>query len=215
MSKVTLTIDNGPHTVETPKVLAVLTERQVSAHFFVVGRQAAKPGNLAILEEILSRGHVVGNHTWSHRIPFGENKDPNAVAEEVVRAQELLEPYTGKVKMFRPFGGGGRLDACLFSPALVTHLCEQKYNCALWNNVPRDWEDLDGWVDTAMDNISSDAWSVVVVHDYLVGNAQRIGAFIDAAREAGHEFVPDISPQCLPIVDGVVMQDLSAWTTAN
>lgn len=215
MSKITLTIDNGPHAEETPKVLSVLAQRDIKAHFFVVGAQADKPGSLGILEQIICQGHVVGNHTWSHRIPFGDNRDPNAVADEVIRAEQLLAPYMGDTKLFRPFGGGGRLDACLFSPSLITYLCEQKYTCALWDNVPRDWEDLDGWVETALANITPDSWSVVVVHDYLVGNGLRIGNFIDAARQAGHEFVSEISPQCLPIVDGVVMQDLSAWTTVS
>ena len=213
MSKITLTIDNGPHAEETPRVLAVLSDRQVSAHFFVVGKQASR--NLALLDDIKSAGHIVGNHTWSHRIPFGDNKSTTAVAEEVVRTTELLAPYLGTPKMFRPFGGGGRLDPCLFSPALITHLCEQEYTCALWNNVPRDWENLSGWVDTALANIEPDVWNVLVVHDYLIGNAGYIGVFIDAARAAGHEFVDDISADCLPIVQGEVVQDLAPWTTLD
>jgi peptidoglycan/xylan/chitin deacetylase (PgdA/CDA1 family) len=215
MANITLTIDNGPHRHETRRVLSVLADRQVHAHFFVVGSQASKPGGLDILDDIKSDGHVVGNHTWSHQIPFGDNISEDAVQEEVARTSALLAPYLSAAKKFRPFGGGGRLDPCLFSPALITHLCEEEYTCVLWNNVPRDWENLEGWVATALANIQLETWSVVVVHDYIEGNAKYIGAFIDAARAAGHEFVDEISPQCLPIVDGVVVQDLAPWTTVR
>jgi len=215
MSKITLTIDNGPHKRETQRVLAVLADKQVHAHFFVVGKQACQPGGLEVLDDVKAAGHVIGNHTWSHEIPFGENGSTDAVAEEVVRTSELLAPYLGSPKLFRPFGGGGRLDPCLFSPALINHLCAEEYTCALWNNVPRDWENLDGWVDTALENIPPDGWSVVVVHDYLEGNAKSVGAFIDAARSAGHEFVEEIAPECLPIVAGKVVQDLTPWTTPS
>jgi peptidoglycan/xylan/chitin deacetylase (PgdA/CDA1 family) len=213
LSKITLTIDNGPHPEVTPQVLRVLADQQVCAHFFVVGAHANRPGHLAILDDIAAAGHPIGNHTWSHRIPFGDNTSPGAIDDEVVRTSELLAPYLGSPRLFRPFGGGGRLDPCLFSTALVTHLCEENYTCALWNNVPRDWQDIDGWVDTALRNVQDTAWSVVVVHDYLPGNAQKIDEFIDTARSSGHEFVEDIAPQCLPIVGGTIVHDVASLTT--
>jgi peptidoglycan/xylan/chitin deacetylase (PgdA/CDA1 family) len=213
MARITLTIDNGPHPTETPDVLSVLAEREVPAYFFIVGAAAAKPGGLDILDQIAAGGHVIGNHTWSHRIPFGDNPDPNAVAEEVERTADLLKPWTADPPLFRPFGGGGRLDPCLFSPALIDHLVTNGYTCALWNNVPRDWEDPDGWVNTALTTAGSQAWSVVVVHDYLVGAAPGVSQFIDRARKLGHEFTGELAETCTPIVAGAVKADLAPLTT--
>lgn len=213
MSRITLTIDNGPHPEVTPQVLQVLKRHQLRAHFFIVGAMANRAGGLELLDRIAADGHKLGNHTWSHRIPFGENDAPGAISEEVVRTTRLLAPYLDTPRLFRPFGGGGRLDPCLFSPALIAHLCAQKYTCALWNNVPGDWLDMDGWVATALENVQSVDWSVIVVHDNLPGNASHIDEFITAARNAGHEFVDDISPDCLPIVNGEVLHDLTGLTT--
>ncbi len=212
MSRITLTIDNGPHPKVTPQVLQVLADKGVKAYFFVVGRQAERFP--ALLDDTVAAGHVIGNHTWSHQTPFGENTDLDAVDKEVIRTREILKDYMTSPPLFRPFGGGGRLDACLFSPALIDHLCTEGYTCVLWNNVPRDWEDMDGWVETALTTAAEQPESVLVVHDILPGNAARVAQFIDEARAAGHTFVDEIASECLPIVGGEVRQDLAAWTTA-
>jgi len=108
--------------------------------------------------------------------------------------------------------GGGRLDSNLFSEELIEHLCREGYTCALWNLVPRDWENLSGWGDRALAEMVGREWSVVVVHDVLRGNAEQISTFIDRARDQGHEFVHEIAPECLPIVAGRVTGDLAPLT---
>jgi len=213
MARITLTIDNGPHPEVTPQVLDVLRERSVTAQFFIVGQQAAKPGRMELLDRIRQDGHGIGNHTWSHALPFGENPDPHAVADEIERTSRLLHEYLSVPPMFRPFGRGGRLDRCLFSPALIDHLIAARYTCVLWNAVPEDWRDPEGWVDTALAQVARQDWSVVVVHDSLRGNAPRIADFIERARARGDEFVEAVAPDCLPIVAGEVRADLSEYVS--
>jgi peptidoglycan/xylan/chitin deacetylase (PgdA/CDA1 family) len=215
MGKVTLTIDNGPHPDVTPEVLQVLADKNVPAHFFVVGAQVSKPGGRDLLERIAKAGHTIGNHTWSHTVRFGENAAATAIQDEVARTAELIAPYVGSPPLFRPVGGGGRLDSNLFSRELIDYLCTAQYTCALWNVVPRDWEDLEGWANRAIAEIKLHPWSVVVVHDVIRRNAAQIDTFIDRARDAGHEFVREISPECLPIVAGEVTQDLSTFTSVG
>ena len=62
--KVTLTFDDGPDPEVTPKVLDVLDIYGVKAYFFVTGSKAEKHPELIRL--IVSRGHTVGNHTYTH-----------------------------------------------------------------------------------------------------------------------------------------------------
>jgi peptidoglycan/xylan/chitin deacetylase (PgdA/CDA1 family) len=58
-----LTFDDGP-SKRTPQLLAVLKENEVTATFFVIGTLAKKyPG---MLKDIVSDGHVVGVHSWTH-----------------------------------------------------------------------------------------------------------------------------------------------------
>ena len=212
MGKISLTIDNAPDPIVTPEVLDVLAEKSVTATFFLVGERVADAGGSALVERIAAAGHRIGNHSWSHDVQFGTKPTDAAVREEVARTAELLAPWREDPPLFRPPGGGGRLDNRLLSAALIGHLCEEGYTCALWNVVPRDWEDLDGWVDRALDEVARHDWSVVGVHDTVPGNAARISEFVDRARAAGHRFVADLSPDCLPIVAGVVVRDLSPLT---
>lgn len=212
MGKISLTIDNGPHPTVTPEVLEVLAEKAVTATFFLIGQEAARPGGLELVERITRAGHPIGNHTWSHEVQFGLNPPATAIADEVARTEELLAPYAGKPPLFRPAGGGGRLDSSLFSTELIKHLCREGYTCALWNVVPRDWENPRGWVDRALAEADALTWSVVVVHDVIAGNAEQVATFIDRARNAGHEFVADIAPECLPIVGGKITTDLAPLT---
>ncbi len=215
MGKISLTIDNGPDPDVTPEVLDVLAARSVTATFFLIGERVAEPEGAALVERIARAGHRIGNHSWSHDVRFGDVPTATAVRDEVIRTAGLLAPWSGEPPLFRPPGGGGHLDGRLLSEALIDHLRDEGYTCALWNVVPRDWEDLDGWVDRALAEVDRQDWCVVVVHDTIPGNAARIASFIDRARAAGHEFVAELSPECLPIVAGVVVQDLSPFTTTS
>ena len=212
MARITLTLDNGPHRTYTPAILDVLARRAVPACFFVVGFQVEKPGATAVLDAIRAAGHTIGNHTYSHDVPFGRNRDPDAVTREVVRTSELLAGYLTDPPLFRPFGDGGQLDSRVFSKALIDHLIDGGYTCVLWNCVPRDWERPHSWVETALTEAANLDWATVVVHDVMRDNPEQIDRFIDLARQQGHEFVPDLDPTCLPIVAGRQQQDLSHLT---
>ena len=60
-----LTFDDGPHQESTPFILNVLKEEQVKATFFLVGEQMEKHPKL--LNQIISEGHIVANHSYSHK----------------------------------------------------------------------------------------------------------------------------------------------------
>lgn len=212
MARINLTIDNGPHPANTPRVLDVLAAHAVPATFFVVGTEAAKPGGLDLLEQIATAGHRIGNHTWNHRVPFGLNDSATAIADEVVRTSDLLAPFLGSPPLFRPFGGGGNLDSSLLSAALIEYLCENGYTCVLWNLVPRDWEDPTGWVDRALADIQENDETVLVVHDFVAGAATQIDRFIREAQAVGHTFTIEPAADCLPVVAGKIQFDLSRYT---
>ena len=66
MRTVALTFDDGPAEF-TSQVLDILREKQVRATFFVVGEMVAQRPD--VLRAIVDSGHLIGNHTWSHRTP--------------------------------------------------------------------------------------------------------------------------------------------------
>ncbi|MGB0432093.1 MAG: polysaccharide deacetylase family protein [Bacteroidia bacterium] len=60
-----LTFDDGPTPEVTPWVLDLLKEKNVKATFFCVGQNVQKHPEL--YQRVLSEGHAVGNHTYSHK----------------------------------------------------------------------------------------------------------------------------------------------------
>ena len=61
--KIALTFDDGPHPVNTPKILEVLERFKVPATFFLIGKHVQN--NLNLARETVQAGHEVGNHTFT------------------------------------------------------------------------------------------------------------------------------------------------------
>lgn len=61
---VALTFDDGPDPEVTPLLLALLERYDARATFFCIGERAARYPEL--VQEIVARGHTIGNHTMHH-----------------------------------------------------------------------------------------------------------------------------------------------------
>jgi peptidoglycan/xylan/chitin deacetylase (PgdA/CDA1 family) len=211
--EVTLTFDNGPEPEVTPLVLDVLARRKISATFFVLGRKLATLEGRKLAERAHAEGHWLGNHTWSHTRPFGMTRDPKAPEAEIGRTQTELGPLAHPRRYFRPFGEGGRLDRRLLSPAAVDFLVGGGFTCVLWNAVPRDWEDPDGWIERALDQVRARTWSLLVLHDLPTGAMRHLDRFIEAVTAEGR-FRQDFPADCVPILDGRIVRPLEDFVTA-
>ena len=88
---VALTFDDGPNEPYTSELLAILKKEKVPATFFLVGRCLERHPSIAA--DILKAGHVIGNHSESHR--FGTYFKPGAFGREVRNTQRILEAQTG------------------------------------------------------------------------------------------------------------------------
>ena len=77
--------------------------------FFAIGRKLATPRGQALGKRVVSEGHLLGGHTWSHSLQFG-------LADEAVITRELADTSTavdtagGDALLFRPYGAGGIID---------------------------------------------------------------------------------------------------------
>jgi peptidoglycan-N-acetylglucosamine deacetylase len=206
--EVTLTFDNGPDPQTTPHVLDVLAARGLRATFFVVGERLAAARGPA--ERAHAEGHWIGNHTWTHRAPFGELDDSAAPHREIERTQELIGPLAHPDRLFRPVGGGGKLGPHVLTPETVEVLVAGGYTCALWNAVPGDWKDPGGWVDRALEQCRAAGRALLVLHDLPTGAMAHLERFLDTATAEGMRFVQDLPASCLPIVGGRAVQPLDA-----
>lgn len=147
---VALTFDDGPGALTTG-VLRALRDARVPATFFSVGVMAQQRPDL--LRRIAKHGHVLANHSWSHRLMHGRG------VSEIRQMQRLVKRETG----FRP---------CLFRapygenpPAVVALARSLGLVSVHWNVDPGDWRgsSADSMVTTALRQ--SRPGSIAVLHD--------------------------------------------------
>ncbi|MEQ8584495.1 MAG: polysaccharide deacetylase family protein [Thalassobaculaceae bacterium] len=214
MFDLTLTFDNGPDPQVTPRVLDILRARGLKATFFVVGRKLDHPDGSALVRAALADGHRIGNHTLTHTVPLGENPAPDAAEAEIAATDRLLRAIGVETRLFRPFGGGGNLDTRLLKPSVVDHLVAEGYSCVLWNAIPRDWADPEGWVETALEQCAAQPWTLIVLHDLPTGAMDRLETFLDRAAALGARFRQDFPEACVPIRAGRIAAPLTDYVSA-
>jgi peptidoglycan-N-acetylglucosamine deacetylase len=213
LAKVTLTFDNGPESQATPLVLDCLGQHGIRSTFFVLGRKVSTPAGLELARRASREGHWIGNHTWSHVGRLGEGTREVAL-EEFERTEQALswiDKSVQTVPLFRPRGGAGKLGRGLLHPAVVERLTLGEYTCVLWNSVPGDYRDPDGWMDRALADCRTREWSLVVLHDLPNGAMQHLDAFLKKLRDDGHQFTQEFPPECTPIVGGKIVQPLDGF----
>jgi peptidoglycan/xylan/chitin deacetylase (PgdA/CDA1 family) len=96
---VALTFDDGPDPVDTPRLLDLLREKGVKATFFVVGQRAER--HPEIVRRAWEEGHLIANHTWSHRLLFCF-LSPRRLRSEIERGNDCIERICGvRTRYFR------------------------------------------------------------------------------------------------------------------
>ena len=213
MGEVALSFDNGPDPEVTPMVLDVLARRGVKASFFVLGMHLASRERMKLAERAAAEGHRVGNHSYTHRVPLGLDTAPEAVEREIGATERVLGGLAQSPKLFRPFGGGGKIGPHLLSPAAVDHLVANRYTCVLWNSVPEDWIDQDAWVARAIADAASREHTLVVMHDILRHAMAHLDGFIGALLDAGHRITETFPTECVPIEGGEIVRDISGFVS--
>ena len=210
MFDLTLSFDNGPTPDVTPHVLDVLARRRVTSTFFVIGEKLVQPRNRALAERAHAEGHWIGNHTWSHSLPFGL-METDAAISEFDRTQQAIGSLMHRDRLFRPYGQGGNLDKRLLSKAVLEHLAREKTTIVLWSALPRDWQDADGWVDRALEQIAAQPWSLMVLHDLPTGAMRHLDRFLGLVADRDGRVRQDFPPDCLPMIGGRLTQPLDRY----
>ncbi|MEN8158102.1 MAG: polysaccharide deacetylase family protein [Bacteroidota bacterium] len=144
-----LTFDDGPTPGVTPWVVERLEEAGAKATFFCLGRNVDKHPQL--LKQILSAGHTVGNHSYSHLKGF--RASVKHYMEDIHLAANLIDS-----KLFRP--PYGRI-----LPRQTKAVAEQ-YKIIMWDVLSRDYNThLSG--ERVLQNVirSVRPGSIIVFHD--------------------------------------------------
>ena len=146
-----LTFDDGPIPGITPWVLDLLDKYGIKATFFCVGDNVRK--HEEIYQEILSKGHRVGNHTFNHI--QGLRNFTKKYLENIKKASEYID-----TDLFRPPHGHIRLAQY--------HTLKKYYKIIMWDVVTRDYSKYMNPEDV-FNNVKKYTrdGSIIVFHDSL------------------------------------------------
>ena len=93
-----ITFDDGPNPVATPRILDVLKEKDVKATFFILGRHADRWPEL--VKRVADEGHQIGNHGYYHRKLH--RRTPGYVRDDLTKGTESIERACGvRPRVFR------------------------------------------------------------------------------------------------------------------
>lgn len=96
---VALSFDDGP-TQQTSEILQLLEQHNARATFFCIGEQVVS--HPQICQEIIQRGHTIGNHTLTHSSQFGFLNEKR-VEQEICDCDRTIHRVIGKMpRFFRP-----------------------------------------------------------------------------------------------------------------
>ncbi len=181
---VALTFDDGPHPVDTPKLLDLLRDKGVKATFFVVGKRADQYPE--IVRRAWAEGHLVANHTWSHYSLFCFLM-PRRLRAEIERGTESVRRSCGfRPRFFRsPVG--------MRHPLLGPYLKDAGLEYVSWSIRTRDRLTANSSVLARRILNKAASGDIIQLHDHLPAGAdvmlEALPRVIDELRERGFEFV--------------------------
>lgn len=173
---VALTFDDGPSSYTNP-ILKTLRDKETPGTFFVVGNTIS--GREHLLERMSTRGHEIGNHTWSH--PFLTRLSSDQVRRELGKTDRAIEHAVAQL-------GGGQPD--VFRPpyghvdSRVQDIASAKgMRTVLWDVDPAD-SSRPG-TSTIVSRVVNgvDAQSIVLLHDGRADRSQTVEAVPRIIRE--------------------------------
>jgi len=142
VKSVALTFDDGPHPRYTEQVLALLRKYGIRATFFERGVNlgtvspsgqvtVSKTGEIA--RKVLADGHVIANHTFSHRVL--PKLAPGERTSEIDRTDLLLQAVAGKKpELFRaPYGARNK--------EILAQVNADGLRSVMWTVDSLDWAD--------------------------------------------------------------------------
>lgn len=177
---VALTFDDGPNPIQTPKVLQILKEWQVTACFFCIGRKIE--GNEKLLQQIVAEGHLIGNHSFTHSGLFPLYR-LSRMKKDLQTCQSELERVTSQpVTLFRPPFG-------VTNPTIAKAVRQLGYTSIGWNIRTLDTQQPSP--EKVLNRIRKGLkpGSIILLHDRIPNSGQLVKQILDLLKEQGYSIV--------------------------
>lgn len=169
-----LTFDDGPSPHSTPQILDILEANNIRGLFFCSGQEAEKYP--ALISLISSKGHIIGNHGYSHLDGY------------ITNTQVYIRNFSKGAK-FTP-GNIIRPPYGRIRPSQYSEL-SKNYRVFFWDLMPYDFDPrmtVQKVLNTLKKRIRNG--SVIVLHDKPSSSVLSfLDEFIKYAKEQGYRFV--------------------------
>ncbi len=177
---IAITFDDGPHGVNTPRLLEMLRQRGIHATFFTVGECVAE--NPDILKDIVKEGHEVANHSWNH--PNLLKLSDEAVREQLERTHNVITQVLGTPPtLFRPPYGN-------FSPKQRQWAHDTwGYTTIIWDVDSLDWKHRNPAKTESIIMANTHPGSIILCHDIHKTTIDAMPSVLDKLLAKGFKFV--------------------------
>ena len=189
-----LTIDDGPSTDITPKMLDILKEENVKATFFILNYNST--GEKIVKREV-AEGHAVGIHGYSHDYKTIYKSD-EAYMNNLNKLQAKIKESTGITSKITRFpGGSSNTVSKKYSAGIMSRLVKlvekNGYKYYDWNISSGDAggaKTSQAVYKNVTKGLSKKKANVVLIHDFS-GNTKTLNALRDIiqyGKSNGYEF---------------------------
>jgi peptidoglycan-N-acetylglucosamine deacetylase len=177
---IALTIDDGPDSKTTNRILDVLDRHKVTATFFIITDQIH--GNEKTLQRMLSSGHELGNHTTADIHSIGLSTP--AFEQDLIKADTILKTFT-QPQWLRPSGGW-------YSQEMIGIAQKYNYKVALGSIFPYDTSISSPWFATQFILANAQPGGIIVIHDsgdWGKNTAETLDHVLPKLKERGYKVV--------------------------
>jgi len=181
---IALTFDDGPTPGKTEQILQLLAAEQIPATFFLIGKEIET--SPLLLQKIISAGHQVGNHSYSHQRMV--LKSSKFISDEIEKTDALLK-------------AGGAEEPIYFRPPygkklflLPRYLAAQQRVSVTWDVAPENFPQLTKNPHLLAEYTVTQAkpGSIILLHvmyDSRATTMQALPAIIRGLKAKGFQFV--------------------------
>ena len=176
---VALTFDDGPHPEYTPKLLDILRHHGVRATFYVIGRSVDAHPEIA--RRIVSEGHEIANHTWSH--PALPSLGAARLRQEMDKTTDAIVRATGRrpTNMRPPYGA-------INERVRQTILRDHGLDVIMWSCDPLDWKRPGAEVVRRRLVEGAAPGGILLAHDIHPGTIEAMPGTIQDLKARGYGF---------------------------
>ena len=175
---IALTFDDGPGPY-TAQLLDILDQHGAKATFFLIGSKVSAQAD--VLRRMHSRGHQLGNHSWSHpelpKLPVGQ------IAGEIDRTNDAIKQATGVTPtvMRPPYGA--------VNSAVLEQLRLRGMSSILWSVDTRDWADRNSDIVCSRAVAGAHPGAIILMHDIHQTSVGAVPCILSALKQQGYSFV--------------------------